>query len=151
MGVGQWSTLNRAYQTGVCSGLSATHCCRGCWINPWLRRAQSLQKMLTLPSMKQLSLESAEFLGKVDAVANARMHILLIADDQIIPSINMQTLQASATLAEERAQMISQEYHVKPNKTADLPMGQAAHDAEYCAAPVYLSGRPVPCVTTREW
>ena len=54
-----------------------------------------------LPRSNALSMETAEFLGKVDAVASMRMHVLLIADDQIFPASNLQNSQASATLAEE--------------------------------------------------
>ena len=80
------------------------------------------------------------------------MHILLIADDQILPASSRAGLQVAATLAGEWAEFTAQQYHIdKPDKTAVLLMGQAAIEDQYNSSPVVLAGRPAPCTLSRKW
>ena len=103
-------------------------------------------------SLNALSCSSETALAQIDAVASERLHILLIADDQIMPESSLGKLRSSASVASEWARATGQEYHVdKPDKTAVLLLGQAAHPAIYEVAPVVLEGRPVPCTLVRKW
>ena len=88
----------------------------------------------------------------MDAQATLRLHILLIADDQILPESSLRKLQAAVDLAAEWASSTGQEYHVdQPNKTAILLLGQAAVPHLYEQDPVMLLGRKVPCTLARKW
>ena len=89
--------------------------------------------------------DHVEILAKADQAASTRLHILLIADDQILPASHSQSSQASVNLASEWATMTGQHYHVdKPDKTAVLLLGKAAQSDAYNSAPIVLSDRVVP-------
>ena len=69
-----------------------------------------------------------------------------------MPDSSLGKLRKSAQIATKWAQTTAQEYHVdKPDKTAVLLLGQAAHPGIYATAPIILSGRPVPCTLVRKW
>jgi hypothetical protein len=95
---------------------------------------------------------SAAALSAIDATAVLKLHILLIADDQILPASNIESLRKSADLADAWASMTGQEYHVdKPDKTAVLLLGQAAKQEVYESAPIMLGGKPVPSTLIQKW
>ena len=109
----------------------------------------SVEQVLGLSA---LSPESAPALAASDRCASQRLHILHIADDQIIPESSTAKLQEAANLATEWAAATGQEYHVDhPDKTAVLLVGQAALPQVYERCPVMLAARPVPCVLSRKW
>ena len=73
-----------------------------------------------------------------------RVHILLVADDQIFPESCIMRLQASVSIAEQWAHATHQEYHVgTPEKTAVLLIGAGSARQAYTVAPIMLGGAPV--------
>ena len=105
-----------------------------------------------LAGLCALSPVSAQHSAALDGSASLRMHILLIADDQIIPESSLERLRLDAQLASTWASSTAQEYHVNsPDKTAILLLGRAADVNAYMAQPVELAGVPLPCVTARKW
>ena len=95
--------------------------------------------------------QSAVQLTRIDAEAESRLHVLLIADDQIMPESSLVKLQESAVLASEWASLTGQAYHVEtPEKTAVLVLGQAEREATYVQHPIMLAGSQVPYVTERK-
>ena len=95
---------------------------------------------------------SAAVFAKADAASQQRVHILLVADDQIFPESCLGRLQADADIATEWADAVHQEYHVaSPDKTAVLLVGAAAHPDVYNRCPVMLSRSPVPCALKKKW
>ena len=94
---------------------------------------------------------SASALGDLDCNAATRLYILSKADDLIIPASNLRSLQASAKLTGEWANMTAQQYHVdKPDKTAVFLIGQAARAGKYNEDPATVNGTPIPCTLTRK-
>ena len=94
----------------------------------------------------------SDLLASLDAAASTRLHILLVADDQILPESSLKKLSLASALADDWAKATAQEYHVgKPDKTAVLLLGQAARTSDYKEAPISLGGQPVPCATIRTW
>ena len=107
---------------------------------------------LQLQHLNALCESSASRLPKIDGEAQQRLHILFIADDQILPASCLKGLQQSAVLAGDWASCTAQEYHVdKPEKTAVLLMGQAANEEKYNESPLVLSDRQVPSTLCRKW
>lgn len=111
-----------------------------------------VQRHQELARLDAMCPSSAPQLAAFDKTAALRLHILLIADDQIIPESSLERLRADVKLATTWATSTAQEYHVEtPDKTAILLLGRAADAETYSRQPVELAGTIVPCVTTRKW
>ena len=109
-------------------------------------------RLLEFGALNALLDSSAHSLESLDVEASLRLHILLIADDQIIPASSLSQLRSAAAIATGWARMTAQEYHVdKPDKTAILLLGRAAQPEVYNMAPVMLAGSPIPCCVHRKW
>ena len=81
-----------------------------------------------------------------------RHHILLIADDQILPESSLTRLEGAVAIADEWAKQTQQVYHVaSPEKTAVLLLRRAANPECYESRPLYLGGHAIPCVLERKW
>ena len=105
-----------------------------------------------LAGLNAMDPASAEVLSGIDSEANLRLHILLIADDQILPESSIEKLRHAAALASEWAVTAAQQYHVDaPDKTAVLLLGQAADMEAHARNPIQLSGKAVPAVIERKW
>jgi hypothetical protein len=108
--------------------------------------------LLRLADLDPLDPSCAEQLWQADAAASIRLHILLIADDQILPESSLSRLAGAVAIADEWAKQTRQVYHVAtPEKTAVLLLGRAALPASYRSQPLSLGGHPVPCVLERKW
>ena len=85
-------------------------------------------------------------------MANARIPIMLVADDQILPEACLLRLQAGADIASQWALATGQQYHVPtPEKTAVVLFGDTKQLDAYSQAPLILSGAAVPGTLLKKW
>ncbi len=68
----------------------------------------SRQDQLALQQCHALENDSVGALSRIDAACSLRLHILLIADDQILPESSMEKFRVSARMASEWASSVAQ-------------------------------------------